>query len=62
MGIMTVKEAAIKWGVKPRRVQEIMREDRIKGAYKLETIWVMPDDTQKPPDLRLERKKKDRVF
>jgi len=59
---MTVKEAAIKWGVKPRRVQEIMREDRIKGAYKLETIWVMPDDTQKPPDLRLERKKKDRVF
>ena len=56
MGIMTVKQAAEKWGVKQRRVQEIIRSGRVPAAYKLETIWVMPDDTQKPIDLRLERK------
>ena len=55
MGIMTVKEAAEKWSVTPRRVQEMIREGKLPGAYKIETIWVMPDDTQKPPDLRKER-------
>ena len=58
MGIMTVKEAAKKWGITPRRVHELIWSDRIPGAYKIETIWVMPDDTQKPRDLRLDRWKK----
>jgi len=53
---MTVKQAAEKWGIKPRRVQEMLREGRIPAAYKIERDWVMPDDTQKPIDLRLERK------
>ena len=56
MGIMTVKQAAEKWGVTERRVQEILREGRIPTAYKLARDWVMPDDTQKPIDIRLERK------
>jgi len=54
---MTVKEAAAKWNITPRRVTEIIREGRLQGAYKIETIWVMPDDTQKPSDLRKERYK-----
>ena len=58
LGIMTVKEAAEKWGITPRRVNEILRDGRIKGVYKIGTTWVMPDDTQKPPDLRTERKKR----
>ena len=58
MGIMTVKEAAKKWGVKPRRVQEMIREGRIAGIYKIGTTWVMPDDAEKPIDLRKERYKK----
>jgi len=53
---MTVKEAAAKWNITPRRVTEIIREGRLQGAYKIETIWVMPDDTQKPIDIRLERR------
>jgi len=57
VGIMTVKEAAAKWNITPRRVTEIIREGRLQGAYKIETIWVMPDDTQKPSDLRKERYK-----
>jgi len=47
--IMTVKEAAQKWGITPRRVQELIREGRIQGVVKFGTTQVMPDDTQKPP-------------
>jgi len=50
---MTVKQAAEKWNVTPRRVQEIIREGRIEGVQKIGTTQVMPDDTQKPLDLRL---------
>jgi predicted site-specific integrase-resolvase len=57
VGIMTAKEAADRWGITPRRVNEIIREGRIKGVYKIGTTWVMPDDTSKPPDLRSERQK-----
>jgi len=57
--IMTVKEAAAKWGITPRRVNEIIREGRIAGVYKIGTTWVMPADTQKPIDKRLERNKKE---
>ena len=56
MGIMTVKEAAQKWGVTPRRVGEYIRSERIKGAYKIGAAWVMPDDTQKPPNIKSGRK------
>jgi len=55
-GIMTVKEAAQRWGVTPRRVGEYIRNKRITGAYKIGTAWVMPDDTQKPPSLKSGRK------
>ena len=58
MGIMTAKKAAEKWGISARRVNEIIREGRIKGVYKIGAAWVMPDDTPKPADLRLERYKK----
>ena len=56
-GIMTVKEAADRWGVSPRRVGEYIRNERITGAYKIGTAWVMPDDTQKPPNIPSGRKK-----
>ena len=52
MEIMTLKQAAVKWGIKHRRVQELIRAKRIPQAYKIERIWVMPVDTPKPPDLR----------
>ena len=58
MNIMTVKQAAEKWGVTPRYVQMLIRDGRIPKAYKLARDYVMPDDTQKPIDLRLERRNK----
>ena len=56
--IMTAKEAAEKWGIAPRRVNELIRSGRILGAYKIGAAWVMPTDTQKPADGRLDRWKK----
>jgi len=56
LGIMTVKEAAQRWGVTPRRVGEYIRTKRIIGAYKIGAAWVMPDDTQKPPNIKSGRK------
>ena len=58
MGIMTVRQAAEKWGITPRRVQEIIRAGRIEGVQKIGTTQIMPDGTHKPPDLRQERKKR----
>jgi excisionase family DNA binding protein len=55
--IMTVKEAAEKWGITPRRITEMIREGRIKGVYKIGLSWVMPAKTQKPVDMRTQRKK-----
>ena len=56
LGIMTVKEAAQKWGVSPQRVGEYIRSERIKGAYKIGAAWVMPDDTKKPSNIKSGRK------
>jgi len=55
--IMTAKQAATKWGVTTRRVNELIRDGRIKDIQKVGSSWVMPADTQKPPDLRKERYK-----
>ena len=57
MGIMTVKEAAQKWGVSTRRISEYLRAGRIEGAYKIGFIWVIPDDAQKPPKIPPGKKK-----
>jgi len=56
LGIMTVKEAAQRWGVTPRRVGEYIRTEKIKGAYKIGAAWVMPDDTDKPQNIKPGRK------
>ena len=59
---MTVKEASQKWSVTPRRIGEYIREDRIDGAYKIGSAWVMPDDTQKPLNDKPGRKIKQASF
>ena len=63
--IMTVREAAEKWGITVRRVQEIIREGKIeekyaKQMYQIGKAWVMPADTPKPLDLRKIRYSKER--
>ena len=40
--MITVKQAAEKWGVTPRRVQELCKEGKIKGAQRWERTWMIP--------------------
>lgn len=42
MDMITVKEAAARWGVTPRRVQGLCKEGRIKGAQRWERTWMIP--------------------
>lgn len=45
---MTVQEAAEKWGVTPRQVQILCKENRIAGAARMSRIWVIPENAEKP--------------
>jgi len=54
---LSAKETAEKWNISRRRVQILCEEGRIKGAFKLSDVWVIPKDAQKPVDKRKIRKK-----
>ena len=57
MDYMTLKEAAEKWGVTPRRVNYSCAAGRIPGAVKMATIWLIPKDAEKPIDGRTKQGK-----
>ena len=46
--MITVKQAAEKWGVTPRRVQSLCKEGKIKGATRWERTWMIPDHAVLP--------------
>lgn len=48
MGYITVKEAAEKWGVTPRRVQILCSEKRIEGAVRFGRSIMIPEDAPYP--------------
>lgn len=45
---ITVKEAAEKWGLTPRRVQQLCKEGQITSAQRRGREWLIPEDTEKP--------------
>lgn len=47
-GYITAQEAAEKWGVTPRQVQILCKENRIAGASRMSRIWVIPENAEKP--------------
>lgn len=51
-GYITVQEAAEKWGVTPRQVQILCKENRIAGATRMSRIWVIPENAEKPTNTR----------
>lgn len=53
MEYMSASEAAIKWGISKRRVQILCSENRIMGATKIGSMWVIPKEAQKPLDNRV---------
>ena len=52
MDYMTLKEAAEKWGVTPRRVNYYCAAGRIPGAVKMAGVWLLPKIAEKPLDMR----------
>ena len=44
----TAQEAAEKWGVTPRQVQILCKENRITGAMRISRIWIIPENAKKP--------------
>ncbi len=58
-GYLSIREAAEKWGVSERRVNQYCTEGRIPGAQRFGTSWVIPISAEKPGD---PRKKKTTSF
>lgn len=55
-GFITVQEAAKKWGISPRQVQILCKDNRIIGATMISRIWIIPENAKKPTSNK--RKKK----
>ena len=51
--IISVREAAVRWNIKERRVATLCKDGRIAGVKKQGNRWLIPADTQKPADQRL---------
>lgn len=58
-GYLSIREAAEKWGVSERRVQQYCLNGRIPGAERFANAWVIPDTATKPTDPRKDRRRKE---
>ena len=52
MDYITLKEAAEKWDVTPRRVNYSCAGGRVPGAVKMAGVWLIPKTAEKPIDGR----------
>ena len=52
MDYMTLKGAAEKWGVTPRRANYYSAGGRIPGTVKMAGVWLLPKTAEKPLDGR----------
>ena len=55
---MSSSQAAEKWGIHVRVVQELCKNGRINGASRLGREWMIPQDAQKPVDMRYKANKR----
>ena len=53
MDMITVQQAAEKWGVSIRYVQMLCKKGKLPGAAKCGLNWMRPSDAEKPKDGRL---------
>ena len=53
---ISAAQAAEKWGVSLRQVQRLIAAGRVEGAKKLGHNWILPADSVKPRDFRMEKK------
>ena len=53
MEYMSISQAAEKWGISPRRIQVLCKQERIPGAARMGYVWAIPTDAEKPKDARV---------
>lgn len=53
MKYLSTFEVAEKWGISPRRVGILCNNDRIPGAQRAGSHWIIPADAEKPTDARI---------
>lgn len=53
MEYLTITQVSKKWGIKQRRIRVLCMENRIYGARKVGSYWLIPEDAEKPKDERI---------
>ena len=53
MKYLSTFEVAEKWGIFHRRVGILYNENRIPGAQRAGSRWIIPEDAEKPSDARI---------
>ncbi|MCB5940786.1 helix-turn-helix domain-containing protein [bacterium 210820-DFI.6.52] len=53
MKYLSTFEVAKKWGISHRRVATLCNENRIPGAQRAGSRWIIPEDAEKPADARI---------
>ena len=53
IGYIKIQDIALKWGVSERRVNTLCLGGRIPGATKFGNTWAIPEDAERPVDLRI---------
>ena len=46
-------EISEKWRISHRRISIIYNQDRISGAQRAGSRWIIPEDAEKPTDARI---------
>ena len=52
MNYISVKDAAEKWGVTTRQVQNLCKREKIKGAYRFGKLWMIPSGAILPSSVK----------
>ncbi len=58
MNYISIGQAAEKWGVTTRRVQDLCKKGSIQGAVRFGRAWMIPEHIDKPVDRRTKNAKK----
>ncbi len=51
MNFITSQEAALRWGITTRRIQQMCKNGEIEGVKKEGKFWIIPEDTECPTNV-----------
>ena len=53
MKYLSAAQVSVIWGISSRRVALLCEQGRINGAQKAGSVWIIPEDANKPADARV---------